>query len=399
MQAGVGKSTRRTGFEAGLAAGHDALDKLGDHKPNFALAFATTGYDQGALMEGLREALGDLPMAGCSGEGVITGGESIEALHAITVVAISGDSAKWTPFLVCGYDEDSQFAALQVAKKIEQNERGQPSAILILADGLSGNCTDFLSTLDRSLKFPVAVVGGTSADSMTFNKTFQYCNFEVHSGSVVAILLHGDVSVETNVSHGCVPIGLPRTVTRSDGGWIHEIDGQPAWAVFKEYLDGDPEDLNGEGIVHLCIGQPLEDECADGYDPYIVRTPLSLDKESGSLFFPGGGILQDQQIHLTRRDPNDIEASAQRCATALRERRNGHRPSLVLQFDCAGRGQILFGSSVAEHIVHPLQAELGSDVPWLGFHTYGEIAPIGGKSFYHNYTVAICAVYEGHLET
>ncbi len=38
--------------------------------------------------------------------------------------------------------------------------------------------------------------------------------------------------------------------------------------------------------------------------------------------------------------------------------------------------------------------ELGRETPWIGFHTFGEIAPIAGETFYHNFTVALCALYE-----
>ncbi len=74
--------------------------------------------------------------------------------------------------------------------------------------------------------------------------------------------------------------------------------------------------------------------------------------------------------------------------------RDGRAPELVLQFDCAGRGRILWGGCAADEIVAPLRKTLGATTPWIGFHTYGEIAPIGGRPYYHNYTVALCAFYE-----
>lgn len=74
--------------------------------------------------------------------------------------------------------------------------------------------------------------------------------------------------------------------------------------------------------------------------------------------------------------------------------RDGRRPDLVLQFDCAGRGRILWGGCAAQEIVAPLRRTLGETTPWIGFHTYGEIAPIGDRPYYHNYTVALCAFYE-----
>ncbi|MHC4429553.1 MAG: FIST C-terminal domain-containing protein, partial [Planctomycetota bacterium] len=216
----------------------------------------------------------------------------------------------------------------------------------------------------------------------------------VANDSISALLLKGRGSMEVAVSHGCSPIGLERVITRTDGGWVHEIDGQPAWSVFKEYLDGDPEDLNAEGIVHLCIGQPLDAEAAEEYAPYVIRTPLSLDKGTGALFFPGGGLRSDQPIQLTRRDPARIKDSARACARRILDKQPDLEPALVLQFDCAGRGCALFGAFAAEQIVRPLQETLGTTTPWLGFHTYGEIAPINEQLHYHNYTVVLCAVYD-----
>ena len=66
----------------------------------------------------------------------------------------------------------------------------------------------------------------------------------------------------------------------------------------------------------------------------------------------------------------------------------------MLHFDCASRGRQLFGSRATESIVTPLQDVFRPDVPWIGFHTYGEIAPLGGRAHFHNFTVALCAIYE-----
>ena len=95
------------------------------------------------------------------------------------------------------------------------------------------------------------------------------------------------------------------------------IDDQRAWSVFKEYLDGNPQDLNADGIVHLCIGKTLESGDQD-YGSYVIHTPLALDKESGALFFPSGGLNTGETIRMTRRDPQRIKASARACADRIR---------------------------------------------------------------------------------
>ena len=44
--------------------------------------------------------------------------------------------------------------------------------------------------------------------------------------------------------------------------------------------------LNAEGIVHLCVGKLLEDKEGERLRAYIIRTPMQLNKEDGSLYFP-----------------------------------------------------------------------------------------------------------------
>ena len=120
----------------------------------------------------------------------------------------------------------------------------------------------------------------------------------------------------------------------------------------------------------------------------------NLVAATGSLFFASVGLHEGTPIRLTRRDQQLITESARTCAARLSSRSRGQAPAFVLQFDCAGRGNLLFGSRVAERIVQPLQAALGRDTPWLGFHTYGEIAPVAGRTYYHNYSVALCVFYD-----
>jgi len=78
---------------------------------------------------------------------------------------------------------------------------------------------------------------------------------------------------------------------------------------------------------------------------------------------------------------------------SLVERRNGQVPFLVMQLDCAGRGRLLFEDKATEGMVDPVRRILGEDVPWIGLHTYGEIAPVGPKTVFQNYAGVLCALY------
>lgn len=346
-------------------------------------------------MRGVREILGEVQLAGCSGEGVISSGSSDEREFAVAVMALTSDSMRFQSVFVEGYDLDAIEAAAALAARVRGGGVDDLVGMTVFPDGLQGNCSRFLEELQERLPVPdLALAGGAAGDVMPFERTWQYGGDRVASSGVSALIVRGRGRMETAVSHGCAPIGLERTVTRAEDGWVHEIDGRPAWSIFKEYLDGDPEDLNAEGIVHLCLGLRLDEEAAREYSPYIIRAPLRLDRSTGALYFPGGGIESGQRIQLTRRDPERIREGARACAAGIRARASGHTPAAVFQFDCAGRGRVLFGSRTAREIVTPMQEVLGRETPWIGFHSFGEIAPIAGRFFYHNYTVSLCALFD-----
>lgn len=393
-RSGVGRSGDRDARNAGREAATRACAALGGAPPDFCLVFSGSGHAPAELLAGIREVTGDAALSGCSSEGVIAGPVSDESLRAVAVLALRSDRFSFVPLLVRDYSADPAAAGRELARQVAATARGDELGLLVFPDGLLGNCTEFLQALDRERPPKLPVVGGAAGDGLEFRQTHQFLGGEAVSDAVAAVLARGNGRLEVAVSHGCVAIGLERRLTKVDGAWVREIDGQPAWHVFRQYLAGEPEELNTEGAIHLSIGEPLPPAAAYEYEPFIIRTPMALDKESGGLFFPGGGLTPGGPIRLTRRDPDRVRDSARACAARIAERHPGQRPALVLQFDCAGRGRQMFGSRTAEHIVAPLQSELGADVPWIGFHTYGEIAPIAGETHYHNFTVALCALYE-----
>jgi hypothetical protein len=388
----VAKSDNRDPRRAGRDVATRALAELG-RPADLLLLFATAGYDQEALLAGVGEAAGDTPLAGCSGEGVITQEGSDERAYAAVLMAVASDAATFDTFAVEGLSKDPRAAGQAIAEHVRSLGDRRGRCLLLFPDGVTGNATELLSAVQQRLPHPLTIAGGAAGDLAQFQRTFQYHDRRVLSDAVAALLVGGDVAVETTVSHGCEPIGSLRTVTRSEGGTVYEIDGRSAWSVFKEYLDGDPVDLSATDSVHLSFGERLPEGVGGSYGEYVMRTPFGLDQKSGALFFPGS-FTQGSKIQLTRRDPDRIRRSAMQSARELAARRPQQRPNLVLHFDCAGRGRIIFGERASQMAITPIQEVLGRDLPWLGFHTYGEIAQLRGNAYYHNYTVVLLALYD-----
>jgi hypothetical protein len=270
--------------------------------------------------------------------------------------------------------------------------RDDLAGLLVFPDGLHGDCERFLRALHEGLPEAAraAVVGGAAGDAMELRETSQYRDDLALQGALCAVAIFGPAQIAVEVSHGCEAVGTPMRITRVEGSWLHEIDGRPALPVFEEYLAGGVEALTEEGIAHLGLGE-VSPDAPDVLE--VIHTPHGFDRATGSMGFPGGG-LSPGPVRLVRRDADAVRSSAVSCALRLRDALGARRPAFVLQFDCAGRGQTLFGPETSDAIVRPLREALGGDAPWVGFPAYGEIAPVRGRARYHNYTVALCALYD-----
>ena len=211
------------------------------------------------------------------------------------------------------------------------------------------------------------------------------------------MLITGAFDVELALSHGCDLIGLPQTVTKAADGFVHEIDGNRCWEVFKSYLPDDAEGLEAVHVAHLLLAEHIGDGATSDFGDFSVRVPVKLDKNEGALYF-ATGLTTGTQVQLALRNADKVCERAQNDARSLLDRRQGERPLLVWQLDCAGRGRLLFDDGPTERLIEPIQQIIGKDVPWLGVHTYGEIAPIAGRTFFHNYTGVLCALYPRRRE-
>jgi hypothetical protein len=237
----------------------------------------------------------------------------------------------------------------------------------------------------------LAIAGGTAGELMTFQRTYQYYNGKVVSDGVAALAIGGPLNVELAVSHGCDLLDIEQTITKSKGGMVYEIDGRPAWSVFKEFLSEGVTTLDPVSVSYLAVAERLPQSDAE-YGDYAIRVPLRLESETEALFF-GTTLSEGTKVQMALRNADRISERAIASARQIAARHPQQQPLLVLQFDCAGRGQLLYGPKTTERLIRPVQQQFSPDVPWLGFHTYGEIAPLGGRTLFHNYTAVICAWY------
>lgn len=393
-KAGVGMSHHRSPNVAGHEAAEQALENAGvANEPDFVFMFATVGYDQRSLLRAVREATGGAPLSGCSGEGTINADDADESNFSVVVMAIASDELQWHNGLATGLRADSLAAGQRVAQSLSSDLSADAVGLFVFPDGLTANVDRLLAGLEGNLPNDqfLPIWGGATADNLAMRQTYQYCDDEVVSDGVAYALLSGEAKASWDISIGHIPIGGERTVTRSQGHVIHELDGRPALEVLQEYLpDYALADDWGRYVLSfaLCFRAPskmMKDE------EYIFRGITSVNKTDGSMTVQTE-VQEGTSVWFTSRDKKKTTAGLDVMAEHIKQQLGGAQPKLVFHFDCVSRGKIMFREQEKLELLRRLRKTVGPDVPWAGFYTLGEISPVGKHNCYHNYTEVVLAL-------
>jgi hypothetical protein len=390
--AGVGMSHHHNPNVAGREAAEQALREASIAKPDFVFMFATVGYDQQSLLRAVREATSGAPLCGCSAEGTISGDDADESNFSVVVMAISSEELRWTNGLARGLSTDSLAAGQQVAQGLSSDLGADAVGLFVFPDGTTVNFDDFFAGLEGNLPSDrfLPIWGGGAGDNLTLVQTYQYCDDEIVSDGVAYGLLSGKAQPVSAIGIGYIPIGSERTVTRSQGNVIYEIDGKPTLEVLQEYVpDGAlAENWQSYAITFaLCLRAPsyMKNE------EYVVQTILSVDATDGSAIVQTE-VPEGTSVWLSSRDQEKVTTGLDRMVERIKQELGGNQPKLVFQFDCVSRGKTMFREQEKLELLRQFRQAVGPDVPWAGFYTYGEIGPVDKHNRYHNYTAVVLAL-------
>jgi hypothetical protein len=378
-KAGVGMSRHHNPNLAGREAAEQALQKAGIVKPDFVVMFGSIGYDQHSLVRAVREATGGAPLTGCSVEGTIDGDEADESNFSVLVTAISSDELRWHNGLATGLSADSCALGKRVAKDLLPHLSADTIGLFVFPDGLTYDIDNFFAGLEGDLPSErfLPIWGGGAGNNLNLGKpTYQYCDDEVVSDAISYALLSGEARPAWAIGHSLIPIGGERIVTRSQGNVIYEIDGKPATEVLKEYL---PEDALTEDrdwlryAISLALSFRAPSYMKD--EEYVVRGVPQLSLTDGSITVQTE-VQEGTSIWFSSRDKEKITTGFDRMAAQIKEQLDGAQPELVFQFECVTRGKLMFREQEKLQLLRRFRQSVGPEVPWVGFYTIGEIAPV-----------------------
>jgi hypothetical protein len=401
IKAGVGMSYHHNPSVAGREAAEQALEKAGVAKPDFVFMFGSIGYDQPSLLRAVRESTGGAPLTGCSAEGTINGDDADESNFSVVVTVISSEELRWHNGIARGLEDDSRAVGQRVAQELLPNLSADTIGLFAFPDGTkdfsveTNNLDNFFAGLEENLPSErfLPLWGGGANDSFNMvSPPYQYCDDEVITDGVSYALLSGKAHAGWAISHGCIPIGGERKVTRSQGNVIYEIDGKPAIEVLKEYL---PEGAltDDRDWMRYAISLALSFK-APSYikdEEYVVRGVPAVKLTDGSITVQTE-VKEGTSVWFSSRDKEKISTGFDRMAGQIKDQLGGEKPKLVFQFECATRGKMMFRDQEKLQLLKRFRQSLDPDAPWAGFYTAGEIGPVEEHNLRHLYTSVVLAL-------
>src|SRR5260221_13377380 len=126
-------------------------------------------------------------------------------------------------------------------------------------------------------------------------------------------------------------------VTRATRNVVYELDGRPAFDVYREYAATKGVSLQPESAGAFLIGNELGLLVFD--EIKRARAPLSVGSD-GSLSC-AADIPEGAQVAILDGEPQSMVSAAHRAAEEASRNLRGARASAVLLFDCVCRGMIL----------------------------------------------------------
>ena len=262
-----------------------------------------------------------------------------------------------------------------------------------MSDGLNVSGSELASGFNTALPPDVKVSGALAADGEQFKKTYVIAAepgepvqfLDCHAG---AIGFCGDsIRLAHGSGGGWCPFGLERTVTRSEGKILFELDGKPALQLYKRYL-GD----QAQGLPATALAFPLAilDKTAKDSE-VLVRSVLGVNEKAQSLIF-AGDIPEGAVVQLMHCNTDRLIEGAASAAEKMGKVAAG--PALAIAVTCVG--QRITMRERAEEGLEAVFDTLPEKTSLVGFFSYGELLSLSkGRCQLQNQTMTLTLIQEG----
>lgn len=356
-------------------------------QPTLAIVFISIKQDRKVLCEILHNK--GIDILGATSSGEFIEGYRDEGSAVILLLNLQRDS--YTILYEDFKDRTVGEAAAQLAQSALQKFKSP--AFILCSTGFSAESglvdgEDLVRSMENVVGSKVNIYGGMAGDDLTFTGTYAFTYERESEKGIAALVLDEDkISLHGMAISGWKPLGILRTVTKSDGGWIYTIDDQPALQMYLKYLGNKP--ITGEKEYGLFedvgVHYPFQ---VEGIGDPVMRHPFKFNRDENALWCDYD-VPQGSKLRFCMPPDFDIVENILEKANDLKNVGQTDADALLI-FSCVGRLSTLGPLT-------NLEIDGLSEIwkaPMAGFFTYGEYGTANGRQEFHSTTCCWIALKE-----
>jgi hypothetical protein len=357
----------------------------GGYRPSLAFVFISPQQDMQAVTALFDNE--DIVVFGSTSSGEFTDHGSTNG--AIAVLLLDIDHAYFA-VIFKEYELESEHESAREAGKEALTTFANP-ALIVCASHVKASGESLIEGFVEAVGEEATVIGGIAGADVHYEGSSVFTNGKTSLNGLIALVIDEDhVELKGVAVSGWKPLGYERTITKTEGSWILEVDNKPALDIYLKYTGAKlDEDDEGEGDLFRNLGSfhPLQVKQKVGYP--VMRPPYMLNRADKSILC--GGCLQEGDKFRFSMPPDfniveEVVGSAQEIkATSMAE------AEALLIFSCLAR-LISLGPMAVKELEGITDVW---NIPMAGFFTLGEFGKVtDGRSNFHGTTCSWVAIRE-----
>ena len=352
-----------------------------DFTPTLAIVFISIKQDRKAVSTML-DKMG-IDVIGATSAGEFTDGHQSEGASVIMLLDIPKED--YSIFFETIGDGSSEVTARQLGE-VALRQFNHPAIIFcstfLSAEGIAIDGETLMRNIENVVGSQVNIFGGMAGDDLSFTGSYVFTNNDATDYGLVALIVDADkIAMQGMAISGWKPMGISRTITKSEGNLIYTIDDKPALETYMRFLGGDlsTADDNFNFFDSIGVHYPFQIE-RENREPMMCN-PIGYDREKEALITESN-VAQGTKFRFSTPPDFDIVDTVVQKARELKSETNAKAEALLI-FSCVGRLSALGPMAQQENEgLHEVW-----NAPMAGFYTYGEFGrAVNGKHEFHSTT-------------
>jgi hypothetical protein len=215
-------------------------------RPTLAIVFISVKQDRAAISDLFRRAGIDMIGATSAGEFI----EGHESGGGIVAMLLDLNKSHYRVLFQEIGSKTLQSAAQRLMDRAYESFENPAFILLSTYHSEQGTTIDgesLIRCLEEISGPGLNLFGGMAGDDITFEGTYVFTDSQVTDYGVAALVLdESKVSFRCMALSGWKPIGILRTITKSEGTLVYTIDDQPAFETYLRFLGVDPASVKSQ---------------------------------------------------------------------------------------------------------------------------------------------------------